>query len=83
MIKTTQTSSQAGFGMPMSWSYAAVSAASVHAFPTVGGVSVVAVAAGTERGLTNVAPVCADTRIADVVVLEDAFPGTSAWSPPT
>ena len=81
MIKTTTTSTQAGFGMPASWDYAAVSAAAVHAFPTVGGVSVVA-AAGTERGLTTVAPVCPRTRIADVAVLEDTFPGTSAWSPP-
>jgi hypothetical protein len=26
--------------------------------------------------------VCTYTHIADVVVLEGAFPGTSAWSPP-
>ena len=80
MIKNIQTSSQAGFTMPISWTDAA-SAAAVRTFPTMGGVSAHA-AAGTKRRSADVAQVCVYTRTADVVVLEGAFPGTSAWSPP-
>lgn len=81
VIKNIQTSSQAGFTMPISWTDAA-SAAAVRTFPTMGGVSAHAAAAGTKRRSADVAPVCVYTRTADVVVLEGAFPGTSAWSPP-
>lgn len=68
-----------GFAMPISWS--AASAAAVRALRPVGGVSVDA-AADAKRRSANVAPVCGLTYITDGVVLEGAFPGTSAWSPP-
>jgi hypothetical protein len=67
-----------GFAMPISWS--AASAAAVRALRPVGGVSVGA-AADVKRRSADVAPVCGFTHITDGV-LEDAFPGTSAWSPP-
>ena len=79
MIKTLNLSSQAGIGMPISW-FDAVSAAAVRTFPTTGGVSAVAAAAGTKPRIADVAHVCTYTRGTDVVF--DAFPGTSAWSPP-
>ena len=81
VIMNIQTSSQAGFTMPVSWTDAA-SAAAVRTFPTMGGVSAHAAAAGTKGRSADVAPVCVYTRVADVFVLEGAFPGTSAWSPP-
>jgi len=82
MIKNSQTSTQAGIAMPISWSDA-VSAAAVRTLPSMGGVSAdAAAAAGTKRRFADVASVCTYTHIADVVVLEGAFPGTSAWSPP-
>ena len=81
VIKNFQTSSQAGFAMPISWT-AALSAAAVRTVPAMGGVSVPAAAAGTKRRSADVAQVCVYTRIGDVVVLDGAFPGTSAWSPP-
>jgi hypothetical protein len=67
------------FAMPISWS--AASAAAVRALRPVGGVSADAVADVTRRS-ANVAPVCGLTHVTDGVVLEGAFPGTSAWSPP-
>ena len=80
MIKNIQTSNQAGIALPISWTDA-VAAASVRTLPSMGGVSVEA-AAGTKRRFADVASVCTYTHTADVVVLEGAFPGTSAWSPP-
>jgi len=79
MIKNFVTSSQAGIAMPVSW-LDAVAAAAVRTLPTAGGVSVFA-AAGTKRRFADVADVRPYTGT-DVVVLEGAFPGTSAWSPP-
>lgn len=74
MIKINATySQQAGFGMPVSGGVAAV-----RTLLPIGGVPTAA--AGTKRRNTDVAPVC--THIVDAVVLEDVFPGTSAWSPP-
>ena len=81
VIKNFPTSTQAGTAMPISWLPAA-SAAAVRTFPTLGGVSLDAAAAGTKRRTADVAPVCTYTRIADVFVLEGVFPGTHAWSPP-
>jgi hypothetical protein len=81
VIKNFQTSSQAGIGMPASWREA-VSAVAARTFPTMGGVSVEAAVAGTKRRIADVAPVCTYAHITDVDVLEGAFPGTSAWSPP-
>jgi hypothetical protein len=80
MIKNSQTSTQAGIAMPISWSDA-VSAAAVRTLPSMGGVSADAAAAGKRR-FADVASVCTYTHTADVLVLEGAFPGTSAWSPP-
>jgi hypothetical protein len=81
VIKNIQTSNQAGIALPISWTDA-VAAASVRTLPSMGGVSVEAAAAGTKRRFADVASVCTYTHITDVVVLEGAFPGTSAWSPP-
>jgi hypothetical protein len=81
VIKNIQTSKQAGIAMPISWTDA-VSAAAVRTLPSMGGVSAGAALAGTKRRFADVASVCTYTHIADVVVLEGAFPGTSAWSPP-
>jgi hypothetical protein len=78
VIKNFQTSSQAGIAMPVSWPDA-VSAAAVRTLPTTGGVSTGA--AGAKRRFVDVASVCTYAHIADVV-LEGAFPGTPAWSPP-
>ena len=76
MIKINATfSQQAGFGMPVSGGVAAV-----RTLLPLGGVW--AVAAGTKRRSADVAQVCTYTHVADAVVLEDVFPGTSAWSPP-
>ena len=80
MMINIQTSQQAGFAMPISWPDA-VSAAAVRTLPAMGGVPAHAAAAGKRRS-ADVAQVCVYTRITDVVVLEGAFPGTSAWSPP-
>jgi hypothetical protein len=81
VINNSRTSLQAAFGMPAYWRDA-VSAAAVRTLPTMGGVPS-QVAAGTKRRTGDVAHVCTFTRTADVVVLDGAFPGTSAWSPPT
>lgn len=81
VIKNFQTSSQARIAMPISWPDA-VSAAAVRTLPTTGGVATGAAAAGTRRRFVDVVSVCTYTRMTDVVVLESAFPGTSAWSPP-
>jgi hypothetical protein len=81
VIKNPNLSSQAGIGMPISWPDA-VSAAAVRTFPTTGGVSAFAAAAGTKRRVVDMAQVGAYTHATDVVVLDGAFPGTSAWSPP-
>lgn len=79
MIETTTTGTQAGFTMPTYWC-AATPAAAVRTLPSVGGVSA---AAGTTRDGAGVARVRTFAHIDDARVLEDAFPGTSAWSPPT
>ncbi len=68
-----------GFAMPISWS---ASAAAVRTLRPQGGVSVVAAAADAKRRSADVAPVCGYTHTTDGVVLEGAFAGTSAWSPP-
>lgn len=82
VIKNIQTSSQnGGISMPISW-LDAVPAAAVRTLPAMGGVSTVAAAAGTKRRFADVAQVCTYTHTTGVVVLEGAFPGTSAWSPP-
>lgn len=82
MIKSFPTSTPAGFTMPVSWADA-VHAAAVRTFPTVGGVSVIAAAAGAKRRrTTGVAQVCVNPITTDVRVLDGAFPGTSVWSPP-
>ena len=57
MIKNSQTSTQAGIAMPISWSDA-VSAAAVRTLPSMGGVSADAAAAGTKRRFADVASVC-------------------------
>ncbi len=80
MFKSFETSMQAGFIAPISWTVAA-SAAAVRTLPTMGGVSAFAAAAGAER-LQDVAHVCTYNRTTDVAVLKDAFPGTHTWSPP-
>jgi len=80
MIEIFETSTQAGFAMPISWTDA-VSAAAVRTIPATGGASALAAAAGAERVLAA-APVCTYTRTTDVFVLKGAFPGTSPWSPP-
>jgi hypothetical protein len=79
MIEITTTSTQAGFAMPTYWT-ATTPAAAVRTLPTVGGVSA---AAGTTRDGAGVARVRTFALIVDARVLADAFPGTSAWSPPT
>ena len=81
MFKTFQASIQAGIAMPIAWTDG-VSVAAVRTLPAMGGVSAHAAAAGTKGRSADVAPVCVYTRVADVFVLEGAFPGTSAWSPP-
>ena len=82
MFKTFQASIQADITMPIAWTDA-VSVAAVRTLPAMGGVSAHAAAASTKRRSVGMASVCAYTpRIVDVVVLEGAFPGTSAWSPP-
>jgi hypothetical protein len=77
MIEITTTSKQDGFAMPTYWT---APAAAVRTLPTAGGVSA---AAGATRNGAGVARVCISAHIVDARVLEDAFPGTSAWSPPT
>ena len=79
MIKNLMTSPQTGFGLPVSGT-AVASAAAVRTLPTTGGVSA---AAGTTRDGAGVGRVRPFAHIVDARVLEDAFPGTSAWSPPT
>jgi hypothetical protein len=74
----TTFSQQAGSAMPVS---GVATLAAARTFPTMGGVSTVAAAAGSKRRIADVAPVCGYTHITDAVVL-GAFPGTSAWSPP-
>ncbi|HSE09187.1 MAG TPA: hypothetical protein VLB29_11030 [Nocardioidaceae bacterium] len=81
MINNIQTSNQVGIAMPISWTDA-VAAAAVRTLPAMGGVSIKAAVAGSKRRFVDVASVCTYTRTADVFVLEGAFPGTSAWSPP-
>ncbi|HEX6515559.1 MAG TPA: hypothetical protein VF049_08285 [Nocardioidaceae bacterium] len=79
MIKSNKTFGQwPGFGMPMSGS---APVAIVRALPTTGVVSAVIAGPKCDRvDATNVAAYSVITT--DVAVLEGAFPGTSAWSPP-
>jgi hypothetical protein len=82
MIKTFTPSIEAGFTMSSNWTVSA-HAAAVRALPTMGGVSVVAGAAGTERRIAGEAQVRVYTgTTTDFFVLDGTFPGTSAWSPP-
>jgi len=80
VIKTYQANTQLGFALPV-WAVPAVPAAAVRTLPLMGGVSAGDVA-GTKRRAADVAPVCGHTRITNGFVLDGAFPGTSAWSPP-
>ena len=80
MIKSFSTSTQSGFALPV-WAAPAVLAAAARTLPLKGGVSAGDVA-GTKRRAADVAPVCGHTRGTDGFVLDGAFPGTSAWSPP-
>jgi hypothetical protein len=79
VINTNMTISPlADFGMPVS---ARVRVVSVRALPMTTGV-VSAVAAGSKAVFVDATPVCGYRQITDGAVLEGAFPGTSAWSPP-
>ncbi len=80
MIKTLTPSIEAGFALPSSWPVAAYGAACT--FPTMGGVSAVAGAAGTARRIAVEGQVRPNTGTTTVFVLDGAFPGTSVWSPP-
>ena len=74
-------SRQADFGMPAS---GRVRTVSLRALPMTTGV--VSSAAGQKCALptSDVTPVTGYSRVVtDVAVFEDAFPGTSAWSPPS
>jgi len=57
--------------------------AAVRALPVtfVGG-ALSAAAADSKRRVLDITPVCAYSHVTDVAVLDGAFPGTSAWSPP-
>lgn len=81
MIKTIKTSIEAGLTLPSYWTVTA-HAAAVRTLPLMGGVSVVAGAAGTKRRIAGEGQVCPNTATTDVFVLDGAFPGTSVWSPP-
>ena len=70
---------QADFGMPAS---GRVRTSSLRTLPVTTGVSVFT-AAGEKCALVDVTPASGYSRVAvDVAVITDAFPGTSAWSPP-
>jgi hypothetical protein len=78
-IKLTP-SQQADFGMPASWR---VRMASLRALPVTTGVAVTS-ASGEKCALVDVTLATGYSRVAtDVAVITDAFPGTSAWSPPS
>lgn len=82
MINTIKTSIEAGLTLPSYWTVTA-HAAAVRTLPLMGGVSVVAGAAGTKRRIAGEGQVCPNTgTTTDVFVLDGAFPGTSVWSPP-
>lgn len=81
MTQSYATSIEAGFTMPISWPDA-VHAAAVRTLPAMGGVSAVPGACGPKRRVADTAQVCLLTGNTDVLALEGAFPGTSAWSPP-
>ena len=69
-------SPQAEFAMPVSGSGLI---AAMRALPS-GMASTPA--ADSKRRFVDTTPVCGYVRITDVAVLDGAFPGTSAWSPP-
>jgi hypothetical protein len=76
VIKNLMTLSQpAEFAMPASGTPLHVS----YAFDVKGAVSA---AAGDAKRRIDTTGVCGDSPITTVAVLEGAFPGTSAWSPP-
>ena len=81
MMNINQISSRhADFGMPAS---GRVRMASLRTLPVTTGVAVSA-AAGQKCALVDVTPATGYSRVAtDVAVITDAFPGTSAWSPPS
>ena len=77
MINIDMTlSQQADFAMPISGNgfVAAVRALPMGAVP--------AAAAGSKRRLLDTTTVCDYRHVTDVAVLNNAFPGASAWSPP-
>jgi hypothetical protein len=81
MIETFTPSIEADFTLPSNWTAAAHAAACT--FPTMGGVSVAAGAAGTKRRIAGEGQVRLNTgTTADVFVLDGAYPGISVWSPP-
>jgi hypothetical protein len=71
---------QADFGMPAS---GRVRTISLRTLPVTTGVAVSS-AAGEKCALVDVTLATGYSRVAtDVAVITDAFPGTSAWSPPS
>ncbi|HEU4512510.1 MAG TPA: hypothetical protein VFR87_05350 [Nocardioidaceae bacterium] len=81
MIKTFTPSIEAGLALPSYWTVAAHAPAACT-LPTMGGVTVVAGAAGTKRRIAGEGQVRPNTGTTTVFVLDGAFPGTSVWSPP-
>jgi hypothetical protein len=72
------SSTHTDFGMPAS---GRVRMASLRALPVTG---VAVSAAGQKCALVDVTPATGYSRVVtDVAVITDAFPGTSAWSPPS
>ncbi len=81
MIKLNMTfGQQADFTMPMSGSGLVACARALWTGASQGGVRLAA--ADSKRRFVDATPVCGYRHITDVAVLEGAFPGTSAWSPP-
>ncbi len=76
MIKINTTlSQQAEFGMPET-------VAAVRALPVFGPKGAVSAATAGSKRRIDTTGVCGYSLIPTVVVLDDAFPGASAWSPP-
>jgi hypothetical protein len=80
-VNINQISSRhADFGMPAS---GRVRTASLRTLPVTTGVAMSS-AAGEKCALADVTLVTGYRRVVtDVAVIKDAFPGTSAWSPPS
>ena len=81
MMNINQIASRhADFGMP---AFGRVRMASLRTLPVTTGVAVASVS-GQKCALVDVTPAAGYSRVAtDVAVITDAFPGTSAWSPPS